>query len=118
MSHPCRPNSVNVFDNFYSLTVYEKGSEVVRMYECLLGKAGFRKYSWHARLLLALNAFRGIWRGCERFSSFLAGKGMDLYFERHDGQAVRLFLDFALNKPKVFVVRNHVALLEADTALI
>jgi aminopeptidase N len=44
-------------DNFYTVTVYEKGAEVVRMYDTLLGKAGFRK-------------------------------GMDLYFKRHDGQAV------------------------------
>jgi aminopeptidase N len=30
-------------DNFYTVTVYEKGSEVVRLYNTLLGKAGFRK---------------------------------------------------------------------------
>lgn len=30
-------------DNFYTLTVYEKGSEVVRLYATLLGKEGFRK---------------------------------------------------------------------------
>ena len=44
-------------DNFYTATVYSKGAEVIRMYNTLLGKAGFRK-------------------------------GMDLYFERHDGSAV------------------------------
>ena len=43
--------------NFYTLTVYEKGSEVVRMIRTLVGADGFRK-------------------------------GSDLYFERHDGQAV------------------------------
>lgn len=57
MAHPIRPESYIKMDNFYTLTVYEKGAEVVRMYEQVLGKAGFRK-------------------------------GMDLYFERHDGQAV------------------------------
>eukprot|EP00475_Leptophrys_vorax_P044972 TRINITY_DN9202_c0_g2_i1.p1 TRINITY_DN9202_c0_g2~~TRINITY_DN9202_c0_g2_i1.p1 ORF type:complete len:793 (-),score=62.18 TRINITY_DN9202_c0_g2_i1:219-2465(-) len=57
MAHPVRPNSYIKMDNFYTVTVYEKGAEVVRMYETLLGKKGFRK-------------------------------GMDLYFERHDGQAV------------------------------
>lgn len=57
MSHPIRPESYIKMDNFYTLTVYEKGAEVVRLYEALLGKAGFRK-------------------------------GMDLYFQRHDGQAV------------------------------
>lgn len=57
MAHPVRPASYIEINNFYTLTVYEKGAEVVRMYETLLGKQGFRK-------------------------------GMDLYFERHDGQAV------------------------------
>lgn len=57
MAHPVRPQSYIKMDNFYTVTVYEKGAEVVRMYETLLGKPGFRK-------------------------------GMDLYFERHDGQAV------------------------------
>ncbi|MGV6818062.1 MAG: aminopeptidase N [Thiotrichales bacterium] len=57
MAHPIRPSSYMEINNFYTLTVYEKGAEVVRMYETLLGREGFRK-------------------------------GMDLYFERHDGQAV------------------------------
>ncbi|KAG2426781.1 hypothetical protein HXX76_012837 [Chlamydomonas incerta] len=57
MAHPVRPDSYIKMDNFYTLTVYNKGAEVVRLYETLLGKAGFRK-------------------------------GMDLYFQRHDGQAV------------------------------
>eukprot|EP00250_Pteridium_aquilinum_P001960 c12173_g1_i1 orf=266-3235(+) len=57
MSHPVRPHSYIKMDNFYTVTVYEKGAEVVRMYQTLLSKEGFRK-------------------------------GMDLYFERHDGQAV------------------------------
>ncbi|WP_137936620.1 aminopeptidase N [Chitinivorax sp. B] len=57
MSHPVRPESYIEINNFYTVTVYEKGAEVVRMYHTLLGAAGFRK-------------------------------GMDLYFRRHDGQAV------------------------------
>jgi len=57
MAHPIRPESYIKMDNFYTLTVYEKGAEVVRMYEQVLGKDGFRR-------------------------------GMDLYFKRHDGQAV------------------------------
>lgn len=57
MSHPIRPDSFIEINNFYTLTVYEKGAEVVRMYHTLLGEEGFRK-------------------------------GMDLYFQRHDGQAV------------------------------
>ena len=57
MAHPVRPDSYVEINNFYTVTVYEKGAEVVRMYQTLLGREGFRK-------------------------------GMDLYFERHDGQAV------------------------------
>ncbi|KAH7284500.1 hypothetical protein KP509_34G056800 [Ceratopteris richardii] len=57
MAHPVRPHSYIKMDNFYTVTVYEKDAEVVRMYQTLLGKKGFQK-------------------------------GMDLYFERHDGQAV------------------------------
>ncbi|MES2261567.1 MAG: aminopeptidase N [Pseudomonadota bacterium] len=58
MAHPVRPDSFVEINNFYTVTVYEKGAEVVRMYQTLLGREGFRK-------------------------------GMDLYFERHDGQAVQ-----------------------------
>ncbi|MGN5477044.1 M1 family aminopeptidase [Cupriavidus basilensis] len=57
MAHPVRPDSYEEINNFYTVTVYEKGAEVVRMYQTLLGRDGFRK-------------------------------GMDLYFKRHDGQAV------------------------------
>ena len=57
MAHPIRPDSYQEINNFYTVTVYEKGSEVVRMQHTLLGETGFRK-------------------------------GIDLYFKRHDGQAV------------------------------
>ncbi len=57
MAHPVRPDSYVEINNFYTLTVYEKGAELVRMLHTLLGGEGFRK-------------------------------GSDLYFERHDGQAV------------------------------
>ncbi len=57
LAHPVRPESYVKIDNFYTLTVYNKGAEVVRMLHTILGADVFR-------------------RGC------------DLYFERHDGQAV------------------------------
>ena len=57
LAHPIRPEAYIEINNFYTLTVYEKGAEVVRMLHTLLGAAGFRK-------------------------------GSDLYFARHDGQAV------------------------------
>lgn len=56
MAHPIRPDQVIEMNNFYTLTVYEKGSEVIRMLHTLLGEASFQK-------------------------------GMQLYFDRHDGSA-------------------------------
>lgn len=43
MAHPVRPSSYMEISNFYTLTVYEKGAEVVRMVHSLLGKALFRR---------------------------------------------------------------------------
>ncbi|RYE68994.1 MAG: aminopeptidase N, partial [Oxalobacteraceae bacterium] len=43
MAHPVRPDSFVEINNFYTVTVYEKGAEVVRMYQTLLGRDGFRK---------------------------------------------------------------------------
>lgn len=57
MAHPIRPESYIEISNFYTMTIYEKGAEIVSMLANLLGKENFRK-------------------------------GTDLYFERHDGQAV------------------------------
>ncbi len=57
MSHPVRPDQYMEINNFYTVTIYEKGAEVVRMMQTLVGRDGFKK-------------------------------GMALYFERHDGQAV------------------------------
>jgi len=57
MAHPIRPAQYMEINNFYTVTVYNKGAEVIRMINTVLGEENFRK-------------------------------GMDLYFERHDGQAV------------------------------
>lgn len=57
MSHPVRPESYVEINNFYTMTIYEKGAEVVRMLHTILGEEGFQK-------------------------------GMQLYFQRYDGQAV------------------------------
>lgn len=43
MAHPIRPASYVEMNNFYTMTVYEKGAEVVRMYHTLLGESGFQK---------------------------------------------------------------------------
>ena len=42
IAHPIRPESYIKMDNFYTVTVYEKGAEIVRVYHTLLGKEGFR----------------------------------------------------------------------------
>lgn len=57
MAHSVRPESYVEINNFYTVTVYNKGAEVIRMMRTILGPAEFRK-------------------------------GTDLYFSRHDGQAV------------------------------
>jgi len=43
MAHPIRPEKVMEMNNFYTLTVYEKGAEVIRMLHTLLGRDNFRK---------------------------------------------------------------------------
>lgn len=58
-AHPVQPASYMEISNFYTLTIYEKGAEVVRMIHTLLGAEQFRQ-------------------------------GSDLYFSRHDGQAVTI----------------------------
>ena len=65
MAHPVRPDQYQEINNFYTVTIYEKGAEVVRMMQTL-----------------AATPVEG--------TSSRAGfaKGMALYFERHDGQAV------------------------------
>ena len=57
MAHPVRPDQYEQINNFYTATVYDKGAEVVRMMQTLVGREGF-------------------------------ARGMTLYFERFDGQAV------------------------------
>jgi aminopeptidase N len=43
MAHPVRPESYVEINNFYTATVYNKGAEVIRMYQALLGRDGFRR---------------------------------------------------------------------------
>ena len=57
LAHPIRPDNYIEINNFYTMTVYEKGAEVIRMMRTILGLENYRK-------------------------------GTDLYFSRHDGQAV------------------------------
>lgn len=59
MSHPVMPDHYIEINNFYTLTIYEKGSEIIRMIQTLIGKSGF-------------------------------DKGLELYFDKYDGQAVTI----------------------------
>jgi aminopeptidase N len=59
LAHPVQPQSYITIDNFYTATVYEKGSEIIGMLNTLVGPEGYRKAT-------------------------------DLYFQRHDGQAVTI----------------------------
>jgi aminopeptidase N len=45
LAHPVRPSSYMKIDNFYTATIYEKGSEIIRMLKTILGAAAFRKAS-------------------------------------------------------------------------
>ncbi len=65
MAHPVRPDQYLEINNFYTVTVYEKGAEVVRMMQTLVGNDESDPF------------------GRDGFA-----KGMTLYFQRHDGHAV------------------------------
>ena len=43
LAHAVQPQSYITIDNFYTATIYEKGSEVIRMLQTLVGKEGYRK---------------------------------------------------------------------------
>ena len=84
LAHPVRPRRYREINNFYTATVYEKGSEVVRMIRTILGADTFRA-------------------------------GMDLYFERHDGEAatiedfLRVFEDVSGRDLQQFALWYHQA---------
>jgi aminopeptidase N len=59
LAHPARPRTYREINNFYTATVYEKGAEICRMLQTILGRDGFRA-------------------------------GMNLYLERHDGDAATI----------------------------
>ncbi len=59
LAHPVRPESFVEINNFYTVTVYEKGAEVIGMLKRLVGDDGYKK-------------------------------ALDLYFDRHDGDAATI----------------------------
>ena len=62
MAHPIRPEKVLEMNNFYTLTVYEKGAEVIRMLHTLLGKENF-----NAGMDLYFERFDGMAVTCDDF---------------------------------------------------
>ena len=47
LAHAVRPESFVEINNFYTLTIYEKGAEIARMLHTFLGADGFRRGSDH-----------------------------------------------------------------------
>jgi aminopeptidase N len=84
MAHPVRPDSYVEINNFYTVTIYEKGAEVVRMYQTLLGREGFRK-----GMDLYFARHDGCAVTCDDFRAAMAdANGRDLtQFERWYSQA-------------------------------
>ena len=92
LAHPVRPRRYREINNFYTATVYEKGSEVVRMIRTILGAEMFRA-------------------------------GMDLYFERHDGDAatiddfLKVFEDVSGQDLSQFALWYHQAACDGEFCL-
>ncbi|WP_305422679.1 aminopeptidase N [Photobacterium leiognathi] len=84
MSHPIRPEKVIEMNNFYTLTVYEKGSEVIRMMHTLLGEANFQ-----AGMKLYFECHDGTAATCDDFVQAMENaSGIDLSrFRRWYSQA-------------------------------
>lgn len=84
MAHPIRPDAVIEMNNFYTLTVYEKGAEVIRMLHTLLGEQAFQR-----GLALYLQRFDGQAATCDDFVAAMSdASGRDLArFSRWYSQA-------------------------------
>jgi aminopeptidase N len=84
LAHPVRPESYLEISNFYTNTVYRKGAEVVRMYQTLFGRSGFRK-----GMDLFIARHDGQAATCDDFRAAMAdanGRNLD-QFERWYSQA-------------------------------
>ena len=84
MAHPIRPEKVMEMNNFYTLTVYEKGAEVIRMLHTLLGQERFKQ-----GIDLYFERFDGMAVTCDDFVNAMADAGgVDLsQFKRWYSQA-------------------------------
>lgn len=111
MAHPIRPEKVTEMNNFYTLTVYEKGAEVIRMMHTLLGDEGFKK-----GIALYFERFDGMAVTCDDFVQAMSdASGIDLtqfslwyrqfgtpvvkVAQQYDSQTKRLTLSFEQQSP-------------------
>ena len=114
MSHSVRPDSYIEINNFYTLTVYEKGSEVVRMYHTLLGEDGFQKgmklyFERHDGSAASCNDFRLAMADANeidltQFEYWYSQNGTPQIYVRENYKAdtKQFVLDFMQAKPKNF----------------
>ena len=86
MAHPVRPDSYVEINNFYTVTVYEKGAEVVRMQAELVGREGFAK-----GMALYFARFDGQAVTCDDFTQAIADANPESPLARHLPQFKRWY---------------------------
>lgn len=95
MAHPIRPEKVLEMNNFYTLTVYEKGAEVIRMLHTLLGKNNFR-----AGMDLYFKRFDGMAVTCDDFIDAMSDasnkdlKQFKLWYSQSGTPSIRVSEDY------------------------
>ena len=111
MSHPIRPDKYKEINNFYTLTVYRKGAEIIRMYHTLLGEEGFQRgmkryFERHDGqavtcddFLAAMADANGV--GLERFSRWYSQSGTPVVTARgvYDAEAKTYTLHLSQQTP-------------------
>jgi aminopeptidase N len=99
MAHPIRPEKVLEMNNFYTLTVYEKGAEVIRMLHTLLGKDNFR-----AGMDLYFKRFDGMAVTCDDFIDAMSDAShkdltqFKLWYSQSGTPSIRVSENFDIEK--------------------
>ena len=135
MAHPVRPASFVEINNFYTSTVYEKGAEVVRMIQTLIGRDAFRRgmdeyFRRHDGQAVTCEDFVAAMAAA---SGFDFGQFMRWYAQagtphvaaegRFDAAAGRYTLGFRQHNPRAsddnpYLIPIRVALFDADGAIL
>lgn len=118
LSHSIRPESYIEIDNFYTKTVYEKGAEVVRMTETLLGEQTFIKGVKHY-----LTKFDGTAATCEDFISSLeeaSGLSLNNFKKWYSSNGTPVVnIETLYNKEnKQFTIKLHQQIFNKDSSLV